>query len=1754
MTTGDVGNLRVRLSLDNAQFERSIASMNRTLQAMGQEIRGLQNRGREWGSSIDGLRQKQEAYSRLLEGQQTKVRRLSQEYEKAKQQYGENSVQAERLAVQLNRASAEMDRTQRELNETTAELQRLERELAQSQTAWGKFGAAATAASEKLKAVGDKMTSIGKDLSMKISAPLTALGAGAAKAAIDFESAFAGVRKTVDTSEEGFAKLEKGIRDMAKELPASASDIASVAESAGQLGIAEDKILSFSRTIIDLGESTNMTREQAATEFARFANIVGMSQDNFDRLGSSIVGLGNTMATTEAEIMSMGMRLAAQGAQVGMSEAQIMALAGTMSSLGIQAEMGGTAMTTVLKKIDKSVGLGGASLASFADAAGVTSKEFKKIWENDAISGLDLLIKGLAKTSAEGGNLSEALRDLGIKGIYESDVMMRMAGASDLLSSAVATSTDAWKENTALTNEAEQRYATTASQLAMLKNKVTEVGITFGQILIPMLISVVDKITPMVEKFSEFDESTRKMIIVIGGFVAAIGPVLIVIGTLISSVGTIVGAIGALSLAIAEAGGLAAFLATKFAFLGTVFAALTSPIGLTVAALVTAAVLIIKYWDPISDFFTTLGTKMVPVFNNITSAVTVFGSKMSEVPSMMMSAWSGAIGTVTGLLASLKEKLSIVTDVVNMSNAMSALKIALESIASVLLMLLGPWGLLISLFLKLYNHTTLLQDVFAMLRGEMSFDEVASNFSTSISDIINNIAELATRLIPLGAEMVVNLINGISNNIGNLSTAFAEVLPIIINTLVMIIPQIILLAADIITNLANGITTNLPLMVNAITSLIELITTTISTLIPQLVEVGVSILSTLIEGIVTALPVIIEVVVQLIDTLISTLTATLPLLIDSGLLIIQTLLDGILIALPLIIESALNIVLSLVEGITTALPAVIEVGLSVITTLLEGIVGALPTIVEAALTIIIALVGALILLLPKIIEAGIQIIVALVDGLIKAIPAIIEAALTLIVSLVEAIIKLLPQLIDAGIKIVEALVEGLIQIIPQLIEAGITLITELLKAILKLLPQLLSAGAELITALVKGVLSILGQLLTAGGKLILGLLGKILGFTGQLLSAGGTLIGKLVSGILSILGDVVGAGAKLITGLIDKILSFTKKLLSAGKDLVISLKNGVVEKTNDMINVGKDLVSGLIKGITGMASDAIDAITGVVDGVVNKAKNLLGIKSPSRVFAQIGQWTSEGWAIGIEEKGSMVKNAVSDIALTAQDIAEHYLNEEKKLRSGANTEIAKIEKNKATEIAKIEKRMHEDVAKAQRAAASKKKKTTQDDALKIQRIKEDAAAKILKLETSSDEKIKSLKSKSTKEIVELETKMNKDLLEETKRYIDDKKSLDQLSLIEEAQIWEQSMKLFAEGTKERVKAQQEYRKATEAVSKEITAINTDFQNQIQKINDDLVKQEETLTKAYEDAVDKRASSLVSFKSLFDAFKVEIDVTGEQLIANLHSQVDGFKLWQSEIEKISGRAIDKGLIEELRQMGPNALPQLVALNQLTDSQLKQYSNLYKEKSKLARTQAETELKGMKDDLDKRIPELRKAANDQLETLKNEWNEKIKSLTKSTSTELSSLEQIGKDAGNGLLQGLSSTASSIQKKAQEIADSVSKTISKALQIKSPSRVMKGFGVNIGEGLVIGMDDMLSKVSNAASRLSSSVEGSMSFTADTNSLNRATSVTTNNTNNTPINITLHYNGAGSERDAFNIVDIVEKELGSRFKNNLRLQGSKG
>src|SRR5690606_33910633 len=273
------------------------------------------------------------------------------------------------------------------------------------------------------------LTDVGSKLTTGLTLPLAAAGGGALKASIDFESAFAGVRKTVDASEEEFQALSEGSRQMAREIPQSATAIAGIAEAAGQLGIQTEHILTFTRTMADLGVATNLSGEEAATALARLANITQMPQSEFDRLGSAIVALGNNLATTAAEIVEMGLRIAGAGSQVGMTEAQILAFAGALSSVGIAAEAGGSAISRVMINIANEVASGGEKLELLARVAGMSADEFAEAWRTDAAGALVTFIEGLGRLPAEGENVFAVLDELGMSEIRVRDALLRAAGA-----------------------------------------------------------------------------------------------------------------------------------------------------------------------------------------------------------------------------------------------------------------------------------------------------------------------------------------------------------------------------------------------------------------------------------------------------------------------------------------------------------------------------------------------------------------------------------------------------------------------------------------------------------------------------------------------------------------------------------------------------------------------------------------------------------------------------------------------------------------------------------------------------------------------------------------------------------------------------------------------------------------------------------------------------------------------------------------------------------------------------------------------------------------------------------------------------------------------------------------------------------------------------------------------------------------------------------------------------------------------------
>ena len=312
-----------------------------------------------------------------------------------------------------------------------------------------------------------------------VSASLAGAAGYAIKTGIDFESAFAGVKKTVNASDEELSQFRQEIRDMAKEIPQSASSIAEVAEAAGQLGIKNENLMSFTRVMSDLGVATNMSATEAATSLARLANITQMPQENFGRLGSTIVALGNNLATTESEITEMGLRLAGAGKQVGMSEAKILGLSAAISSVGIDADAGGSAVSTVMTKMQLAVENGGDSLQQFADVAGMSAEQFQQAFKEDASQALVAFITGLGTMDARGKSAIATLSDMEITEIRQRDALLRLSGAGDLLSESLGIATQAWDENNALTKEAGQRYETLESRLQILKNNVSDLGISF---------------------------------------------------------------------------------------------------------------------------------------------------------------------------------------------------------------------------------------------------------------------------------------------------------------------------------------------------------------------------------------------------------------------------------------------------------------------------------------------------------------------------------------------------------------------------------------------------------------------------------------------------------------------------------------------------------------------------------------------------------------------------------------------------------------------------------------------------------------------------------------------------------------------------------------------------------------------------------------------------------------------------------------------------------------------------------------------------------------------------------------------------------------------------------------------------------------------------------------------------------------------------------------------------------------------------
>lgn len=516
-----VRSITTRLALDGeTQFKQAMTSINGALRNLKSEIALSEAQFKGQANTVAALTAKNKLLSEQIDQQKEKIKTLNDIVKRSTEIYGEESNITDRYRQQLNRAKAELIGLDRELVENGKYLKEARDSADGTAKSIDGFGNATKQAGDSVSTLASALQAAGVAMALKEIAD--AIHA-CVDASMDFETAMANVNKVAKLSDEELAGMGDAIKELSTEMPATTGEIAQVVEAAARLGIAKEDLLSFSEVMVNLGNVSDLTSDQAATALARFANITGTAAEDYSRLGSTIVALGNNFATNESELTEMASRLAAAGELAGLTEAQIMGLSAAMSSVGIEAEAGGTAMTQTLTAMEKAVTSGGDKLEGFALVARMSAQQFSDAWKNDPITAIQAFIAGLGSLDEQGESATQVLEELGLSGIRQSNMLKSLALASDTLTSAVSTANQAWISNTELADTAAAKYDTTEAKMQMAANAANNLKIAVGDQLTPALGVLADAGTGAFSWAADFVEECPILVSAITGVAAAGG-------------------------------------------------------------------------------------------------------------------------------------------------------------------------------------------------------------------------------------------------------------------------------------------------------------------------------------------------------------------------------------------------------------------------------------------------------------------------------------------------------------------------------------------------------------------------------------------------------------------------------------------------------------------------------------------------------------------------------------------------------------------------------------------------------------------------------------------------------------------------------------------------------------------------------------------------------------------------------------------------------------------------------------------------------------------------------------------------------------------------------------------------------------------------------------------------------------------------------------------------------------------------------
>lgn len=907
-----IKGITVEIGGDTTGLDKALKSVNTSIKSTQSALKDVNRLLKLDPSNTELLSQKQRLLKDAIAATKEKLDSLKVAQEQAKQQLENGELGQDKY-----------DALQREIVETEEELRRLQQEAATTNTALSKIDVAG----QKMETVGNSIAGAGKKM-MGVTTVIGGVGVAAVKTAADFDSAMSQVAAVSGATGKDFDALRNKAREMGAKTKFSATEAAEAMNYMAMAGWKTEDMLDGIEGVMNLaaasGEDLAATSDivtDALTAFGLSAKDSGHFAD--------ILAAASSNANTNVSMMGETFKYCAPIAgALGFSAEDTAEAIGLMANAGIKSSQAGTALRTIMNNLAGDVKISGKAIGDVTIAT------------TNADSSMRDLSDILADCRSAFGNLTESEKAQAAESLVGKNAMsgflaLMNAGEDDIakLSSAID-NCDGSAEKMAMTMQ-----DNLAGQLTILKSQLQELAISFGDILMPAIRSIVSKLQGFVDKLNGMDEGTKRTIVTIALLVASIGPLLVIIGTAISKIGVAMQGVVKLAnciskLKVSVQGGTGVL-----GKLGAALGGISAPVLAVVAVIAVLVAAFVHLWktnegfrDAIIGTWNRIKDTISGFCQGIVDRLNALGFQFTDIVDVLKTVWDGFCQVLApifeGVFNNIANILSTVTGVItgildvfigiftgNWSQAWTGVKEIFSSI----------WNGISSFFTNILNVIKGVADVVLGWFGT-SWNEVWTNIKTFFEGIWNGIATFFTTIW----ETLKNIVTVGIMAIGSiLSAAFdiitlpfrfiwencKEIIISVWDAIKSKISTVIHAVASVISTVMNAIKTVFSTVWNAIKTVVTTVVNAIKSVVTTVFNAIKSTATTVWNAIKAAVTTPVNAIKSTVTTVFNSVKSTVTSIFNGIKSTATSVWNGIKTAITTPIEAAKNKVKSVVDAI-----------------------------------------------------------------------------------------------------------------------------------------------------------------------------------------------------------------------------------------------------------------------------------------------------------------------------------------------------------------------------------------------------------------------------------------------------------------------------------------------------------------------------------------------------------------------------------------------------------------------------------------------------------------------------------------------------------------------------------------------------------------------------------------------------------------------------------------------------------------------